>query len=187
MQHGWNGTTACECLQHRKLSENYEHCIKHSLWVRQGLQVNCLYNNLVTCTRNSAVQRLLRTSGKRERERPTERIKNSILFSPPPISAPIPSIGVAASCRVTAGLHKFDTQNSRVRFLSNIKDVWGLSFQENTGSLECFRIGPCFIEGRTQESSSGVAELSGAKTPPTSYFFSIFLTPVSVLDPELLR
>lgn len=78
MQHGWNETTACECLQRRKLSENYEHRIKHSLWARQGLLVNCLYNNLVTCARNSAVQRLLRTSGRRKRERVEKREKERL-------------------------------------------------------------------------------------------------------------
>lgn len=85
MQHGWNGTTACECLQRRKLSENYEHCIKHSLWARQGLHVNCLYNNLVTCARNSAVQWLLRTSGRRdgERQRARERKQHPPLAHPP--------------------------------------------------------------------------------------------------------
>lgn len=69
MQHGWNETTACECLQRCKHSQNYKHCIKYSLWARQGLLVNCLYNNLVTCARNLAVQRLLRTSGRRKREK----------------------------------------------------------------------------------------------------------------------
>lgn len=83
MQHGWNGTTACECLQRRKLSENYEHCIKHSLWARQGLHVNCLYNNLVTCARNSAVQWLLRTSGRRETERDREKKQHPPLAHPP--------------------------------------------------------------------------------------------------------
>lgn len=129
-----------------------------------GLHVNCFYNNLVTGTRNSAAN---------------DSSQPHRLLVPRPLPAPILSAGVAASHCVATGLQRFDTQNFRVRFLSNIKDVWGLSFQENTGSRECFRRGPCLIEevGRWRV-DSGVAEHSGPKPRPPSFSPHFFLASI---------
>lgn len=151
--------SASWALQHLR---KCEHCIKYSLWVLEGLRVNCLYNHLVTSAKTPECNSSSKPLGEE-----TEICCSTTKLSLPPLRHTffLPEY----KSRVTTGLQRIKTFRS-CTLLSNIKHV---SHFRKHKSCPCYR-DACFIEkgsagGRVQSETCRWIRGGSWKNPSASF------------------
>lgn len=130
--------TAPWALEHFR---NYEHCIKHSLWVLKGRHVNCLYNNLVTSTKTPQCNSSSKPLGGKIKCAAWQQGCGPVLL---PLLLQQGAFWPEYKPLVTCGLERIKNMKFHVYFSQTSKMFWIYHFRKHK-SCKCFR-DACFIE-----------------------------------------